>query len=267
MAHITTVSHGNYASVPRRSYLSTEPFNTEIYSYSTALVNQVYVGTLAVLATATAGNCPAGRILHETGKKLFPGANNGVNDYMVSVYDPVSLLTGFINPNQPFFSLMNTDRANFLLDGPNGAGTGGLTAPARANALYTRGDVLAEGRMDISGNALIYGGMSTIGNEYVSTFTSTIGKLSVDGPVAFRVGLDVGTETMVGGTITGAFNRKAVSTSAVTANSYIFLSYSTISNPGYLSAENLAAGSFNIVSYSTISGDTGTVNWMVINRS
>ena len=267
MAHITTVSHGNFSSVPRRSYLSTEPFNTAIYSYSTALVNQVYVGTLAVLSTATAGNCPAGRILHETGKKLFPGANNGVNDYMVSVYDPVSLLTGFINPNQPFFSLMNTDRANFLLDGPNGAGTGGLTAPARANALYTRGDVLAEGRMDISGNALIYGGMSTIGNEYVSTFTSTIGKLSVDGPVAFTAGLDVGTETMVGGTVSGTFKRKAVSTSAVTANSYIFLSYSTISNPGFLSAENLTAGSFNIVSLSTISGDTGTVNWMVINRS
>jgi hypothetical protein len=160
MAHITTVSHGNYASVPRRSYLSTEPFNTAIYSYSTALVNQVYVGTLTVLPTATLANCPAGRILHETGKKLFPGANNGINDYMVSVYDPVSLLTGFINPNDPLFSLMNTDRANFLLDGPNGAGTG-LSAPARANALYTRGDVLAGGRMDLSGSALVYGSITS----------------------------------------------------------------------------------------------------------
>jgi hypothetical protein len=161
MAHITSVSHGNFSSVPRRSYLSTEPFNTVIYSYSTALVNQVYVGTLSVLSTATAANCPAGRILHETGKKLFPGANNGVNDYMVSVYDPISMLTGFINPNQPFFSLMNTDRANFLLDGPNGTGTG-LSASARANALYTRGDVLAGGRLDLSGNALIYGILSDV---------------------------------------------------------------------------------------------------------
>jgi len=161
MAHITTVSHGNYASVPRRSYISTASFNTDIFSYSTALVNGTYVGTLAVLAAATAANCPQGRILHETGKKLFPGANNGVNDYLVSVYDPLSMLTGFINPNDTVFSLMNTDRANFLLDGPNGAGTG-LSAPARANALYTRGDILAGGRLDLSGNALFYGILSDV---------------------------------------------------------------------------------------------------------
>ena len=156
MAHITTVSHGNFSSVPRRSYISTAAFNTDIFSYSTALVNGTYVGTLAVLAAATAANCPQGRILHETGKKLFPGANNGINDYLVSVYDPLSMLTGFINPNDTVFSLMNTDRANFFLDGPNGTGTG-LSAPARANALYTRGDILAGGRLDLSGNALIYG--------------------------------------------------------------------------------------------------------------
>jgi hypothetical protein len=270
MAHITTVSHGNYASVPRRSYLSTDPFNTVIFSYSTALVNQVYVGTLTVLPTATAANCPSGRVLHETGKKLFPGANNGINDYMVSVYDPVSMLTGFINPNQPIFSLMNTDRANFLLDGPSGAGTG-LSASGRANALYTRGDVLAGDRLDLSGSALIYGNLSavsTISNQYVSTFTSTLGTLSVDGKVAFPAGVVVGTETMVGGTLSGTFVRKGVSTTAVKSDSHIFLSYSTISNPGFLSAENLVAGlGFNIVSYSTTVADTGTVNWMVINRS
>jgi hypothetical protein len=218
------------------------------------------------LSTATAGNCPAGRVLHETGKKLFPGANDGVNDYMVSVYDPVSMLTGFINPNQPNFSLMNTDRANFLLDGPSGAGTG-LSASGRANALYTRGDVLAQGRMDISGNALIYGGMSTIGNEYVSTFTSTIGNLSVGSTIAFSTNVVVGTATMVGGTLSGTYVRKGVSTTAVTSDSYVYLTYSTFVNPGFLSAENLATGGFNIVSLSTTIADAGTVNWMVINRS
>jgi len=225
------------------------------FSYSTALVNQVYVGTFSSVSGANATNCPAGRVLHETGKKLFPGANSGVNDYMVSVYDPISMLTGFINPNQPIFSLMNTDRANFLLDGPKGAGTG-LTASARANALYTRGDVLAGGRLDLSGNALIYG------NEY------DIGNLSISSSIAFTPGLDVGTATMVGGTVTGPFIKKSVSTSAVKANSYVFLTHSTLVNPGFLSAEDVAAGSFNIVSYSTLyaTADTGTVNWMVINR-
>jgi hypothetical protein len=222
---------------------------------------------LTVLPTATAANCPSGRVLHETGKKLYPGANNGINDYMVSVYDPVSMLTGFINPNQPIFSLMNTDRANFLLDGPSGAGTG-LSASGRANALYTRGDVLAGDRLDLSGSALIYSTTTIVGNEYISTFTSTIGKLSVDGKVAFPAGVVVGTETMVGGTLSGTFVRKGVSTTAVKSDSHIFLSYSTISNPGFLSAENLVAGlGFNIVSLSTTVADTGTVNWMVINRS
>jgi len=182
-----------------------------IYSYSTALVNQVYVGTLSVLSTATAGNCPAGRILHETGKKLFPGANNGVNDYMVSVYDPISMLTGFINPNQPFFSLMNTDRANFLLDGPNGAGTG-LSASARANALYTRGDVLAGGRLDISGNSIIYG------NELVKGSQSTLG------------GLDVGGSETINGSVTSLSTINAVS-SIVSAQGQVRVNRVTSINP------------------------------------
>lgn len=183
MSHITTVSHGNFSSVPRRSYLSTEAFNTVIFSYSTSLVNSVYVGTLSVLSTATAGNCPAGRILHETGKKLFPGANNGVTDYMVSVYDPISMLTGFINPNQPFFSIMNTDRANFLLDGPNGTGSG-LSASARANALYTRGDVLAGGRLDISGNAIIYGTLDLTGDAVFGGDLDVAGDALIRGNLA-----------------------------------------------------------------------------------
>jgi hypothetical protein len=270
MAHITTVSHGDLPSVPRRSYLSTQPFNTVIYSYSTALVNQVYVGTLSVLSTATPTNCPAGRILHETGKKLFPGANNGVNDYMVSVYDPISMLTGFINPNQPFFSLMNTDRANFFLDGPNGTGTG-LTSTARANALYTRGDVLAQGRLDLSGNALIYGSLSTLGNHFISTILrtigneyvggnlSTIGTLSVGGTVNFKNNLVVGNATLgAGGVVT-------VSTGAVTTNSKIYLTFTGFSgSTGFLKAENIVANtSFQIVS--SQSGDRGSVNWLVVN--
>ena len=245
MAHITTVSHGNLPSVPRRSYLSTEPFNTVIYSYSTALVNNVYVGTLSVLSTATPTNCPAGRVLHETGKKLFPGANPNVSDYLVSVYDPISMLTGFINPNQPIFSLMNTDRANFLLDGPSGTGTG-LSASARANALYTRGDVLAGGRMDLSGNALIYGNMSTLGS------------LSVGGTVNFKNNLVVGNAGLTAGSVT-------VSTAAVTTNSKIYLTSTGFSgSTGFLRVGTIVNGvSFQIVSSN--GADTGSVNWLVIN--
>jgi len=205
----------------------------------------VYVGTLSVLSTATPTNCPAGRILHETGKKLFPGANPNVSDYLVSVYDPVSMLTGFINPNQPFFSLMNTDRANFLLDGPNGTGTG-LSASARANALYTRGDVLAGGRMDLSGNALIYGNMSTLGS------------LSVGGTVNFKNNLVVGNAGLTAGSVT-------VSTAAVTANSKIYLTFTGFSgSTGFLRVSTITPG-VSFVIQSSNGGDTGTVSWLVIN--
>lgn len=279
MAHITTVSHGNYPSVPRRSYLSTEPFNTVFFSYSTALVNQVYVGTFSSVSGANATNCPAGRILHETGKKLFPGANNGVNDYMVSVYDPISMLTGFINPNQPFFSLMNTDRANFFLDGPNGAGTG-LTASARANALYTRGDVLAGGRLDISGNATIYGNkyvsssVSTMGNEYVQGNEriggnlSTLGNIYIGENIFLRSNSTIGNQSfnVPAAFSTGTFKKINVSTPSVTANSRIFLYYSAHNNPGVLSAEGPSAGvGFTIVSNNN--NDNGNVNWIILNSN
>lgn len=276
MAHITTVSHGNFASVPRRSYLSTEAFNTAIFSYSTALVNNVYVGTLSVLSTATAGNCPSGRILHETGKKLFPGANPGINDYMVSVYDPISMLTGFINPNEPFFSLMNTDRANFLLDGPNGAGTG-LTAPARANALYTRGDVLAGGRLDISGNATIYGNeyisssVSTMGNQYVQGNVriggslSTIGNVFIGNNIFLRNNSTIGTANFTSGNTSSTYKQIFVSTPYVTANSEVMLTYIGLNNPGFLTVDSINPGvTFRIAS--TNNGDLGVVNWVILNR-
>jgi hypothetical protein len=259
MAHITTVSHGNLPSVPRRSYLSTQPFNTVFFTYSTSLNDITYVGTFGSVTGATALTCPAGRILHETGKKLFPGANPGVNDYMVSVYDPVSMLTGFINPNNPLFSLMNTDRANFLLDGPNGTGTG-ISAPARANALYTRGDVLAGGRLDLSGNALIYGNVSTLGNQYIAGNLSTIGSLSVGGTVNFKNGLVVGTGSMFAtpGSVT-------ISTTAVTASSKIYLTFTGFAGTtGFLRVGTIVPGtSFQVIS--SQGGDQGSFSWLVIN--
>jgi len=259
MAHITTVSHGNLPSVPRRSYLATTAYNTVFFSYSTSLNGITYVGTFGSVTGATAATCPAGRILHETGKKLFPGANPGVNDYMVSVYDPVSMLTGFINPNQPFFSLMNTDRANFLLDGPSGTGTG-INASARANALYTRGDVLAGGRLDLSGNAVIYGNISTLGNQYVGGNLSTIGSLSVGGTVNFKSGLVVGTGSMFAtpGSVT-------ISTTAVTASSKIYLTFTGFAGTtGFLRVGTIVPGtSFQVIS--SQGGDQGSFSWLVIN--
>jgi hypothetical protein len=152
---------------------------------------------------------------------------------------------------------MNTDRANFLLDGPNGAGTG-VSAPARANALYTRGDVLAGGRLDLSGNAVIYGNISTLGNQYIAGNLSTIGSLSVGGTVNFKNDLVVGNAALTAGSVT-------VSTAAVTTNSKIYLTFTGFSgSTGFLRVGTIVNGvSFQIVSSN--GGDTGTVNWLIIN--
>jgi hypothetical protein len=167
MATVPSASHAAFSSVARRSYIATETYNDVFFSYAVTFSNNVYAGVFSAVTGATAANCPQGRILHETGKKLYPSANPGVAQYMVSVFDPVSMLTGFINPNNPTFSLMNTDRPAYIADSPSGTGTG-ITASARANALYTRGDVLAGGRFDLSGNAMIYGNLANVRGPLVT---------------------------------------------------------------------------------------------------
>lgn len=122
----------------RRSYVSLAAFNTALMNYSYGYNNQLQkeVGSLTVNPNATAANCPKGRLLHETGKKLSPaegnfgGANDGVSVYMVGVYDPQSGLSGFIDPNSPLFGLQSTDKPVYLTESllaPENLGNGVLT--------------------------------------------------------------------------------------------------------------------------------------------
>jgi len=288
MAHITNNNNGSLPSVPRRSYISTEPFQSSFYTYTTAFNGLVFNGTLGSVPSSSAAVCPSGRILHETGKKLFPGANPGITDYMVSVFDPISMLTGFINPNNPNFSLMNTDRAAFLLDNVTGSNAGLSTQTARANALYTRGDVLAGGRFDLSGNALIYGNTSTLGNSYIrgnelvggNTSTlgnsyiqgndyvggnfSTIGNVFFGSNVYLKNNNTIGNVNMSNGTVSSTYKQYFVSTPNVRASSVVFLTYTNQSNAGILSADRIvSASTFRIASSS--STDEGQVNWMIMN--
>lgn len=288
MAHITNNNNGSLPSVPRRSYISTEVFNSSFYSYTTAFNGLVFNGTLSSVPSSSVAACPSGRILHETGKKLFPGANPGITDYMVSVFDPISMLTGFINPNNPNFSLMNTDRAAFLLDNVTGSNAGLSTQTARANALYTRGDVLAGGRFDLSGNALIYGNTSTLGNSYIggnelvggNTSTlgnsyiqgnqyvggnfSTIGNVFFGSNVYLKNNNTIGNANLSNGTVSSTYKQYFVSTPNVRASSIVFLTYTNQSNAGILSADRIVPTStFRIVSNS--STDEGQVNWMIMN--
>lgn len=139
-------SLGTKPAVNRRSYISINSFNNDVYNYSCGLNESLLreVGTLSHNPLANSDNCPSGRILHENGRKLnpsdvyFPGANSGVNTYMVGVYDPVSFISGFINPNSPNFSVYSTDTPTYLSQAGSDPNSG---APNLANGLYADGSL------------------------------------------------------------------------------------------------------------------------------
>jgi hypothetical protein len=94
------------------TYVSTHPFNDEFYLY-TANGPSGNKGYLTLIPSASADNCPSGRTLYATGKKLTPGIHpmafihgqpNPNPVTLISVYDSISFLRGFIDPTSPTFT-------------------------------------------------------------------------------------------------------------------------------------------------------------------
>jgi len=111
--------------VPERSYVAAAAFNLDVYSYTVTRSATTYqtTGTLAANVTgASTTTCPAGTVLRENGKKLYPGAHSGVNTLMVGVFWNTSktdttvsnMLSGFIDPNSPKFAVFSADRPNYM---------------------------------------------------------------------------------------------------------------------------------------------------------
>jgi hypothetical protein len=105
------------------SYISTDAFDDNFWTYTVTNGPAPQFerrGTLVVVAGATPTNCPAGTVLRENGKKLYPGVHVGVKTYMVGVYcyhdKSKEKFTGFINPNDPMFAPYNSDRPHFQPD-------------------------------------------------------------------------------------------------------------------------------------------------------
>jgi hypothetical protein len=151
-------------SLTLRSYVSVEPFNLDFFTYSVTMnASFQRVGTLALHAGLTSVNCPQGRVLRETGKKLYPGVNPGVSVVMVGVFDSVTLFNGYIDPNSPIFAVFSTDRPNYLPTGVD-PGSGGL--PELANAVYTQGRV--DAHKDINSDSFITAGTSITAGTYMA---------------------------------------------------------------------------------------------------
>ena len=125
----------------KRSYMSVAAFDAAFYTYTVAMNTTTFVntGTLTTVSGATQTTCPKGRVLRENGKKLFPDANPGITKFMVGVFDAITGLTGFIDPNAPVFTMYNSDKPTYLADtaGPDGR------SAERAPPVYTDGTIEA----------------------------------------------------------------------------------------------------------------------------
>ena len=158
----------------RRSYLSVAPFHLNIFKYTSTLNSSFqWTGTLTAFTGATAANCPRGRVLRETGKRLYPDANPGVTVFMVGVYDAVTEFTFFIDPNSPVFTVYNTDKPNYIANSTD-PGTGGLKdlgMPIYTNTSVDAGTYISAGTTLTTGS-YIQAGDYIHSNTYISADTT-----------------------------------------------------------------------------------------------
>jgi len=201
-----------------KSLISTNTFNTEIYTYTASLNSSlVRVGKLSNLAGATAANCPAGRVLHLTGKRLIPGVNpmntfpasgplasqKSPGKYLISIYDPVTGFRGYIDPTSTTFANFDQNLPNFY-----DQGTSGALLPL----LGGKGAKLSLSSFPMTAVTLFSTTSAATNTAVVAAGNASVGMLM---PVAFATPYSV--TYNVGGSI-------RVNTTAATANSAIFVS-------------------------------------------
>ncbi len=171
------VPHGAVAVVPRRAYITTSAYNNDLYTYTVTTNPTTFVktGTLAANVTgATASSCPPNRILRENGKRLYPEANPSISTILVGVYDAVSGLSGFIDPNAPKFAVYNSDKAYYI---PNGVDpNGGLVD--QGNPVYTRGTVVAGSTITAQTNLNVSTGMVVSTGQIRSSAVTSLGTIT-----------------------------------------------------------------------------------------
>lgn len=180
---------GAVTGTPRRTYVSINPFDDHFYSYSVSTEftggQFVTTGSLSTVSGANATTCPAGRILRENGKRLYPGVNPGVTSMLVGVFDDKTFFNGFIDPNASVFQTQNNDIAPSLPDQVDGY----FETRDLGNGVYTRGDLRAEGNLDLSGNGVIGGTLVVNGNvtTRASTFLNAPVRIGTTGSYITRI--------------------------------------------------------------------------------
>ena len=227
-----------YAQQYPKSFVSTRAFHNDFFTYTTSMNSSfVTVGTLGFVTT-TAARCPAGRVLHATGRKIHPSVNpmntfpGGTSlltapKFLVAVYDPISNLNGFIDPTSSMFA-----KYDQLL--PNSFNLG----PTANTAVYGA----AQAATPLGGLA----GKLTVSDAGVSTNVAANSQSIQAGAAACGIAQISGNSVVT------------VVTSACTATSRVFLTTSGANL--YYGVESVSDGSFQIRSNST-----ANVTWLVIN--
>lgn len=173
------------AATPRRQYIATEQFANDFFTYTSSTdANGLTTGTLTQVVGATSVTCPAGRVLRDSGKRLYPSAHPGVTYGMIGVFDPQTFLSGFINPNSPVFAMFNSDKPYFtdnIGDGKNSGYDSNLSSTGlvnEGNAVFTNGNVISgkqvysDARFSTTGAAV-----ATVGFPTASTINVAAGQL------------------------------------------------------------------------------------------
>ena len=169
---------------PTRQYIATGTFVNDFYTYTTTTdANGLTTGTLTQVVGATPANCPAGRVLRDNGKRLYPNAHPNITYGMIGVFDPQTFLSGFINPNSPTFAMFNSDKAYFtdnLGDGYNAGFDSNLSSIVSQNqglAVYTQGNVVSGKQVYSQTRALMSNAGTFLGSPLVSTINVANGQV------------------------------------------------------------------------------------------
>ena len=190
---MTTLVHsdtrGDYLQRTDRTLVSTKSFENEFYTYTASKnpATGVTLGVFTLVSGATASTCPIGRVLHLTGRKLYPDVNPmttfvgalTAKKFLVSVYDPISFLNGFIDPTSNTFAKFDQNVPNFFDLGTAGSGVewsgGGQGVEIHlvdSGALSTTTGLTVAGKNASTGSVAITGGAGTV------TVTSTAATLT-----------------------------------------------------------------------------------------
>lgn len=245
-ARANTTSHSEWSASPDKSFIATKAFPLEFYQYTASRATDLSMkGELVLHAQATANRCPAGRVLHANGKKLIPGVNPmtvfttpagatvQAPKFMIGVYDPGSMLNGFIDPTSATFAVYDKNR------------------PASAYLSEATGNVA-----EATAVAALGGQGADLGTNTVNVSTP-VG--SVDTTIAVTVGAArAGTITLTGNP--GVLTSITVTATTVAATSIVLLSPAT-NNAAWVSAT--AAGSFTIGLVAA--GTNRSINFVIIN--